>query len=203
LSIGIVPAVIERITRQYPRVSFHVVEGDLAILQRELRDRAIELLIGRASTQISDEDMESESLFDDRLLVVAGSENKWAHRRKIAIRELLGEPWILPPSGTVPGGLVSDAFRAAGLNVPRATVSSLSLPVHVHLLNTGRFLALLPESTIRFSAKQFPFKVLSVALPVQPRPVVIVTMKSRTLSPPAKRFIECARAVIRQLLKGI
>jgi DNA-binding transcriptional LysR family regulator len=43
LAAGLVPAVIDKITRQYPRTSFDVSEGDLAVLQEELRDRKIEL----------------------------------------------------------------------------------------------------------------------------------------------------------------
>src|SRR5215510_940228 len=108
LTMGIVPAVIEKLTRQYPRSTFHVVEGDIPTLQRELRERNIELLIGRAPAPVVDEDMQSEPLFDDRLVVVAGSEKKWSRRKKIAIGELLDEQWICPPLGTVPGTLVAD-----------------------------------------------------------------------------------------------
>ena len=34
LATGLVPAVLERLTRRHPRISFHVVEGALATLQR-------------------------------------------------------------------------------------------------------------------------------------------------------------------------
>jgi DNA-binding transcriptional LysR family regulator len=202
LNMGIVPAVIEKITRQHPRASFHVVEGDLVTLQRELRDRNVDLLIGRAPTPVVDEDMQSEVLFDDRLLVVAGVRNKWSSRKKIKIADILDEHWILPLPGTLPGSLVSAAFRAAGVKMPRVTVSCLSLGLHAFLLNTGRFLTLFPESTIRFSSQRFPHKVLPVEFWGEPRPVVIVTMKGRTLSPGAQRFIECARAIIRPFATG-
>jgi DNA-binding transcriptional LysR family regulator len=202
LTMGIVPAIIETLIRQQPRSSFHVVEGDLVSLQRELRDRTVELVIGRAPTPVVDEDMQSEILFDDRLLVVAGVRNKWSRQKKIKITDLLDEHWICPPLGTVPGSLVSDAFRGAGVKMPRASVSSLSLGLHAFLLNTGRFLALFPESTIRFSSQRFPHKVLPVDFWGEPRPVVIVTMKGRTLSPAAQRFIECARAIIKPLAPG-
>jgi len=197
LNMGLVPAVIEKLSRQHPRASFHVVEGDLVTLQRELRDRNVELLIGRAPTPVVDEDLQSEALFDDRLLVVAGVRNKWSSRRKVKITDLLDEHWICPPTGTIPGSLVFDAFRAAGVKMPRASVSSLSLGLHAFLLNTGRFLALFPESTIRFSSQRFPHKVLPVEFWGEPRPVVIVTLKGRTLSPAAQRFIECTRATIK------
>jgi DNA-binding transcriptional LysR family regulator len=85
---------------------------------------------------------------------------------------------------------------------PRATVSSLSLQVHMFLLAAGRFLALLPESTVRYIAEHLPVRVLPVDLPVQPRPVVIVTLKDRTLSPVAKLFVESVRAGIKSLKNG-
>jgi DNA-binding transcriptional LysR family regulator len=78
-------------------------------------------------------------------------------------------------------------------------VSSLSIPVHVYLVDAGRYLAVLPESTIRFSAKKLPLKVLRVDLPAKSMPVVIVTMKNRTLGPVAKLFVDCARAMTRPL----
>src|SRR5262249_6438917 len=89
LNMGIVPAAIEKLSRQHPRASFHVVEGDLVTLQRELRDRNVELLIARAPTPVVDEDLQSETLFDDRLLVVAGVRNKWSSRKKVKITDLL------------------------------------------------------------------------------------------------------------------
>jgi len=199
LAVAIVPAVIERLTRQHPRLSFHVVEGGLPVLQRELRDRNIELGIARALTPISDEDMESEVLFADRQVVVAGARSKWARRRKIELSDLYDEPWILAPPGTVPGSDHSEAFRAAGLKLPRAAITTLSLSVNAYLLDTGRFLGLIPESAVHFIGKELPLKVLPIDLPVQPQPVVIVTMKNRTLSSAAKHFIEGARAITRPL----
>jgi DNA-binding transcriptional LysR family regulator len=201
VATSFVPTVIERLTHRHPRLSFHIVEGGLPALQRDLRDRSIELMIGRALTPIVDEDMESEVLFNDRHLVVAGSRNKWVGRRRIKIAELLDEPWIFPPPGSIPASLVSTAFLDAGVKLPRATVSSFSLPTHIFLLAAGRYLALLPESTVRYITEHLPIAVLPVDLPTQPRPVVIVTMRGRTLSPAAQRFIECAREIAKPLSK--
>jgi DNA-binding transcriptional LysR family regulator len=201
LAYGLVPAVIERLTCQHPRISFHVVEGPLPMLLSELRDRNIDFVIARALTPIIGEDLQSEILFSDRHLVVAGSQNKWARRRKIKLTELLNEPWIFPPSGSIPASIVSDAFRGAGVEAPRAVVSSLSLPVSIFLLAAGRFLALLPESTVRYVAEHMPIKVLPVDLPGEPRPFVVVTLKGRTLSALAKLFVECAREIAKPLVR--
>jgi DNA-binding transcriptional LysR family regulator len=202
LATGLVPAVIERLTRQHPRISFYVVEGAPITLQRELRERNVELLLARALPPIVDEDLELEVLFNERQVVVAGSASKWARRRQIKIAELLNEPWILPPAGSIPASIVSDAFLAADLKLPRATVSTLSLQVSMSLLAAGRFLTLLPESMVRHAAKYVPVAVLRVDLPTTLRPVAIVTMKGRTLSPVAKLFVTSLREGTKPLKAG-
>ena len=199
LGAGLVPAVIDKITRQHPGTSFNVSEADLTVLQGELRDRTIELMMGRTRSPILDDDLNSEVLFDDRFLIVAGVRNKWAHRRKIHISELLGEAWTLPPSRGIAGSLIADTFHAAGVSAPQAKASTSSLAFHLVLLATGRFLCMLPESTIRFSGKYLPLKVLPVTLPAS-QPVRIITLKNRALNPLAKLFVESARALVRQFL---
>jgi len=67
------------------------------------------------------------------------------------------------------------------------------------MLSTGRFLGMLPRSTLWFSGKRLGIKVLPIKLPVHPPPVAIVSLKNRTLSPVARLFIECARDVVKPL----
>ena len=196
---GIVAAAIERLSGRYPRLSFHVVQGDIVTLQHYLHDRKIELAIGRGSALLSDDNMAPEVLFDDRLVVVAGSRNKWLRRKEIKLIDLVKEPWVLPDTADIAATLIADAFRACGVEAPRATVSTDSARLNAYLLASGRFLTVFPESMIRLSAKHVSFKVIAVELPHPPRPVVILTMKNRTLSPVAKLFIECAREVAKPL----
>jgi DNA-binding transcriptional LysR family regulator len=198
LAAGVVPYVIEGLKRRYPRISYHVTEGGFATLLRELRDRDIELMIGRAPAPVSDEDMVSEVLFDDRLVVVAGSRNKWTRRRQISLVDLLGEPWILPNPGTIAASLVNEAFNSTGLNVPSATHTA-SIGFSICVLAAGRYLAMLPESFMRFAGKHLPLKALPVHLPLKLRPVMAVTLKNRTLSPAANLLLQNVRAAVRSM----
>jgi DNA-binding transcriptional LysR family regulator len=70
---------------------------------------------------------------------------------------------------------------------------TLSVHLRNHLLASGRFLSAFPKSI----AAQYAQSILRVDLPVRPWPVVMVTLKNRTLSPVVERFIECARDVAR------
>jgi len=86
--------------------------------------------------------------------------------------------------------------------MPIAPVTTLSIHLCCRLLATGRFVATLPGSIMHFSGVGTSLKVLPVTLPPQPRPVGIVTLKNRTLSPIAQLFINCARETARPLTKA-
>jgi DNA-binding transcriptional LysR family regulator len=198
---GIVPVVIDRLTRKYPKLIFNVKQADPVTLRdRELRERNIELLIGRMAEPISDDEIQVEILFEEKPFVVAGLRNRWARRRKIELSELVDEPWSVGPPDSFAGSLIADAFRAKGLPPPRINSVTYSIPLHHALLAKDRFLSILPGSLLRFSADRMLLKVLPVKLPIRPGPIGIAILKSRTLSPIAQLFVDCVREVAKPLM---
>jgi len=132
-----------------------------------------------------------------RGLPVAAGHSKWARRRNLKLAQLIEEPWVLPPLNTAVGSYVADAFRAAGLELPRASVLTFSLPLHRHLLASGRYVTALPQSMLHYSRSSL--RRLAVKFPAPPRPVSVITLKNRTLSALAQRFIDCARKLAKPL----
>src|SRR5262245_2068714 len=200
---GVIPAIINRLSRKYPRLVFQVTIVSPGLGQyRALREREFELLIGRIPRSFAEEDLSVETLFDEPLVIAAGSQNRWLRRRHIELSELIDEPWVLPPPGSFPGTLVADLFHTAGLKLPARAVICSSLQMSDALNASGQFLAVYPESVIRLGSKHRATKTLPVNLPSHSRPVGVVTLKNRTISPTAKLFIDCAHAVTRSLLKS-
>jgi DNA-binding transcriptional LysR family regulator len=74
-------------------------------------------------------------------------------------------------------------------------VQMVSLHLYMRLIETGRWLGLVPASAVRFGAKGMRIKMLPVKTQQPPAPVGVITVKDRTLTPLAQRFIDCARAV--------
>ena len=68
----------------------------------------------------------------------SGAQESLAGRRKIKLSELLSELWSLPPPGSIPRLAIDNAVRSAGVDVPRAIVSTPAIQVHTHLLATDR-----------------------------------------------------------------
>jgi DNA-binding transcriptional LysR family regulator len=202
LAAGIVPATIEGLNSKYPRVSYHVVQAGFDVLERQLRAREIDLVIGRPAEALSDHDLDSVVLVRDRVVFVAGLTNRWARRRKLKLADLLGELWSLPPVGSIPRSAVDRAFRTAGLEVPQSLVSTPAIQVHTQLIANGRFLSALPESVVYFSANRKSVKVLPVDISIKLGPVLMITLKNRTCSPVVQLFMKCAHEVVKPLEKA-
>src|SRR5258706_6262 len=186
-------AIINRISQRYPEVVVHILTTQPATLEfHELRQRKVDLLLGRISTPLVDDDVDVEVLFEDRLFVVAGARNRWTRRRKIELAELMNERWLLLPANNALSSLIAQAFQARGLTVPLASVTA-DIHVRIHLLASGRFVTILPDSLLQFIAKRWSLKTLPTDLNIRAPSLGIITLKNRTLSPLAQLFIESAR----------
>jgi DNA-binding transcriptional LysR family regulator len=198
LAAGFVPAVIDEVSRQYPRITFQVLPAEpVAMRFRELRERSVDLMVGRILHPPLDEDLNADILFDDRLVVVAGRSSPWARRRGIAIGELLNEQWVDVPANTPVNAFMVNQFEALGITLPQPVVQTYSMHVRNRLLATGRFLGLMWTSALTFNPDGWFFKVLPVRLDIPTRPVAIITLKNRTLSPAVEVFVRQARETAR------
>src|SRR5712692_8089560 len=72
LTAGFIPEVIDQFSRKYPRVLVHVVNTQLATQEfRELRERTVDLSLGRILKPVADDEIDTEVLFQDQFFVVA------------------------------------------------------------------------------------------------------------------------------------
>ena len=201
IAAAVLPPVIEQLSRKYPRVVHHVTQVKNPTQQfSELRERNLDLVLARllpAPGSDTLDDLNVDVLFNDRLVIAVGNESPWARRRKIVLADLVDEPWVLTPENTWNSFLLEEAFRAAGLPMPRISIVAFSLHLRIHLLTTGRHVTAFPNSVLRLNEKRFSLKALPVEMPARPWPIAIVTLRNRTLSPVVGVFIESLRACMR------
>jgi DNA-binding transcriptional LysR family regulator len=196
---GPILAVVDRLTRQHPRMVFDIVTAPVLSLYRDLTERKIELVVTRLVDFANRRNMTIETLFEDDIVVVAAAQNPWMRRRRIDLADLVGEPWTLPPRDTGLGAFAEGAFRARGLEPPQPTVITYSMHMCHKLLETGRFLTMLPRYTLTLPGKHPSLRALPVELANSRAPMAIITLNRRTLSPLAEMFIKAVRAVAKPL----
>jgi len=116
------------------------------------------------------------------------------------LAQLIQEPWALPLADQPYGSVVREAFRAHGLMVPPVVVGS-TLPLRTALLMTGQFLSMVPRVVMQFPPKNRLLKVLPIELAGTARPLALVTLKNRTLTPAAQVFAASVRETAKSLRK--
>ena len=202
IAAGILPSVIERFSLGHPKVRLQVLptaghETGFAALHERKVDVVLTLPPRPLEEEELDERLGAEVLFHDRICFAAARQSKLALRRKIVLRDLADATLISPPADSPGGAAVAEAFRRAGLPSP-ANITTFS--VHLRsILGSGRFVAVLPASILRFNAGLSSLKELPLDVPMPQPPALIVTLKNRTPSPPVVRFVECAREVAKAM----
>jgi len=198
VSAGIVSEVINRLVPRYPRIEFNVVSRQNELIYRDLEARKVDLVIAQITDVPVEEHMQKEIIYHEAVVVVAGTQHPCARKRRLILADLANEPWAMPPPGTFVRKLLTDAFRANGLQAPRIAVTALP-HARMMLAANGRLLTIVPAVMLQVGARHLSIKRLPIKLPANRRPVAIVTLKNRALSPVVQLFIDTAREAAKQL----
>jgi DNA-binding transcriptional LysR family regulator len=135
--------------------------------------------------------------------VVVSMQSRWARRRKVTLSDLIDEPWCAPPVDLAGGAAFVEAFRASRLKLPRTAVStSVHGQMLRRLLADGRLVGVSSDGEIYFSPEGRSLKMLPINLPTPPFAISVVTLKNKTISPVAQLFVDCAREIVRPLVRG-
>jgi DNA-binding transcriptional LysR family regulator len=200
---SILPPIVRRFSRTFPRVAIRVIDTPPLEEQTTLDERKYDLLMGLWVKPVDlaggADQTDVEVLFEERLVVAAGAQSRWARRRQIDLAELKDEPWVLPPPGSWSHSGIVEAFRGRGLDPPKVMVTSYSVPLRADALANGDYLTTFPESVVRLNAGRYSLKVLPIDLAVASRPAAIITFRNRTLAPLVEPFVACAREVAKSI----
>jgi DNA-binding transcriptional LysR family regulator len=194
---GALAATVTGLQERYKRFRVTVIESNTAAMDyADLRDRRADVMFGRASHGDPPDDLEQTHLLDERLLVVAGGRHAWARAPSMRFADLAERPWVLAPAGTAVHALVAAAYRAEGVEMPAAAVTTFSMLLRLQLLSAGDFVTVFPESLVRNGAGMWDLAVLPLTLGPA-LPVSAYTLRSRADSRPIRAFIEAARQAVR------
>ena len=188
--------IIDHLVARHPNMRFDVTIADTSLLLERLRGRDLDIAFTRIADDAADSEFETEFLYDDPLVVVAGSTSPWFRRRRIDLAHLSDERWVFSPPDTLLGRFALEVFQSRGLPMPRAAVVTRSVQMRVNFVATGRYLSLLPKAMLHSQRDCEVLRALKIDLDETKRPVGLVRLKRRTAGPAAELFIAEARHVV-------
>ena len=189
------PRILDRFMARYPRAVVHILRLSSPTPEyRELCERNLDLVLGRmpADAKGADE-LDIEPLLEDKLLIVAGANTRWARSRKVELDELANDPWVLTRPDCWTHATLIEAFRSRDLEMPHISLTTQSVPLRLSLAATGRYLTIVAgtEPSVPY---RMPVKVLPIDVSGRLPPLSIVTVKDRVLNPLAVSFIDHLRS---------
>ena len=205
MDAAVVPRIVELFSGRFPRVVMQVdlVQPPASRWLPKLHDRTYDLIFGRLPQPLMPDDLKqeinSEALFDDPMVIVAAAHSRWARRRKVDLADLVDEPWIFSPIRSWNYLRLVQTFKARGLQVPAVGLITNTLDLRLKMLATGRYLTEVPKSVLRDRGIAGRLKMLPIDMSPSPWSVAIFTLKNRMLTSVVERFIECAREVAKSM----
>lgn len=137
------PTVLADFCAQHPAASVEIIEGPYAELLARLRQGDMDLLIGSYRESIPARDVLQEELFDDALSVVGRAGHPLQGKRRLATRDLLDHPWVVPAPGTPMRLHWERLFASRGVASPQLRVQCGSVMLMRGLMLQGDWLTLM------------------------------------------------------------
>ena len=178
VSTYVLPALLVRYTRRFPNVRLVVRTGHSEeILELALR-REIDLGLVR---ELHHPDIESRSLYDDELVLVAGGSHHFGDRTTVGIHELAGARLILFDRTSSYYELTNAFFREAGV-APGGVMELDNIDSAKQMVGQGLGVALLPLTSVAAELADGRLRAIDIegAAPIRRR---IVAIRRRDIGP--------------------
>jgi len=185
LAVRFMPALLARFAQLHPRIDVTLQEGDQEQLLTMLRSGKIELAL--AYDFALTDDVEAQSLAELPPFVIVSAKHRLARRRRVSLRELANEPFVLldlPYSRDYFYGL----FRAADIE-PRVVFRTRSQELIRGLVAHGHGYGIqnaIPASTTVYDGAEIAVLAIEETLP--PTRIMCLRLKQHALRPAVKAF---------------
>jgi len=193
------PAAMARLARDEPRAAFKVLEGSWRELVEPLRNGAIDMIVG-AVRPYEVADLYQMPLFEDALVIAAGSHHPLAGADTITPEVLATYPWIVPPPNTPLREQWEKLFE--GKERPPMPIECGSVMIIGRLLTEGNFLTLLSPDQVALQIRSGLLARVGPPVTGSSRLVGITTRRSWRPTAIQSRFLDILREIAADIRPG-
>lgn len=191
----LVPTAMARLAQEHPHARFEVLEGSWREMVEPLRDGRIDLIVG-AVRSYDITDLHQVSLYENQLVVAAGSQHPLVGTSMPPIEVLASYPWIVAPTGT-PLRTIWDRMFAD--HKPPTPVECASVMIIGRLLTESNFLTLLSPDQVALQIRSGLLARVGPPLEDSSRMIGFTTRRSWRPTTLQRRFLELLEEVSQNL----
>jgi len=184
----LLPRAIAAVLAKHPGLQIRSLESPYEELSAGLMSGRIDFIVG-ALRAFSGDTFVSTPLFSDQAALITRSGHPLAARKKIALADLAGYPWVLSRAGTPLRELLEQFFHAQGMTPPWPAVETGDLALLRGLLISSDMLTVLSAHQLRHEINSGQLIALPFKMPGMGRSIGTMLRKGAQLSPGAKALL--------------
>jgi DNA-binding transcriptional LysR family regulator len=192
----LLPRVFEAALRRSPDIQIHVVEAASSQLVADLEHGHIDFAVASALHAENSETITASNLLREQVFVIGRPGHPAAAKGTCSLTDLLAYPWIVPEKGNALLVETRRMFLNAGIEPPRASVSSNSMNTLKLTVAASDFLTSLPAMAFRQEQDIGLVRPLNVDMPPTFRSLSILRRAARPLLPSAAMVLSELRKVV-------
>ena len=190
---------VDRVLQTHPGVAITIVDGTYDALLHQLRQADIDLIVGALRPALPGGDLTQETLFLDRLAVVARAAHPLAQRPRLGWKDLRDAAWIMPMPNTPAQVAFEQALKVAGIPIPADALRVNSALMMQALLARSDRLALMSPRHLQDEIRAGLLAELPVPVRHEPRMIGLVRRAAYLPTPAAQALLDALRHVARQI----
>jgi len=189
----LLPKLLGRFHRRFPVVALHyAVYNSRRVEQMIVRN---ELDLGFVGARLANEALRLEPLLEDEIICFTGPTQSLASRRRVTVRELEAETWVVRERGSATRGLFESWLASQGGTIGKAI--ELNCPEAVKtLVAAGIGFSFMSVHGLRDDFRQKRLKRLAVAGFSLKRPIYLVSHVEKHDTPVMKAFMDIVRGAL-------
>jgi DNA-binding transcriptional LysR family regulator len=190
----LVPLAIARVKERHPDTLIQVDIGSSRELVRRLLEGHLDMAVARLLDAETADELSYEPLAaDEPHAVIASAKHPLVGRADVELEDLIEQPWVLPPPGSLVRDRLTAMFLQEGLPQPSNIVEASSLPVIAMLLMQSNMVVAMPETAVRSYCDAGMLAVLVRNLPLGVGGFGLITRRNSKLAPAAQLMLEALR----------
>jgi DNA-binding transcriptional LysR family regulator len=190
---SVLPDGIAMLKKERPGVAISVVVGTYDVLMPSLLAGDLDLVVGRLPQEGRSRALVYEEFYAEPICIVARRGHPLAARRRLTLRDLVNEAWLLPAPGTELRRQIERAFAEAGAALPRNVIESVSILTNRVLLRKSDCIGVMPYHVALDDVEHGLLAILPVKLKSIESPVGVILRAPGKLPPAAAALLDCLR----------
>jgi DNA-binding transcriptional LysR family regulator len=200
-SASILPDAIALLKKERPEVAISVVVGTYDILVPSLLVGDLDMVLGRLPEQGRSRALLYEEFYAEPVCLVTRRGHPLTRKRRLGLRDLSNEAWLLPLPETSLRRQIERAFLEANVPLPKNVIESVSILTNRVLLRKSDCIGVMPYHVALDDVEHQLLSILPVKLKSIDSPVGAILRAPGALPPAAAAFLEFLRVAAHEVPK--